>query len=295
MKIRKVILCALIIIGGCSYLSYKGFAKDSYNDADKKSAKTLIQNINKITDKNLNDTISNSKDSSDNIHNKTLKQFQNNDISIESDTQGEYLSFIDNSKKRDIENRSQKSKNISTNALIETSNLKDKATKIVESFISSDTKANLDNKDELVFIGQYPQTDGTIVFKWMRAQNGYQYDSDFAMVIIDQLDGSVVSASKGFFSDKPSNKISISSTNAQRLAKAFAEKESTINATNILRCELKIVNPDYYWTTENMQFNTQSRFAYEVTFNKADFTQQGDASIWIDAQDGSNIGGRQTK
>lgn len=114
------------------------------------------------------------------------------------------------------------------------------------------------------------------------------------MIIIDQIDGKVVSGSKNFFSDKPSNKINISPEAATDIAKTFAKNNSIFNTNSILQCQIKIVNPDFYWTNPTLKLDGTSKYAYEITFSKA-FPITGEASIWIDAENGNNLGGYQTK
>lgn len=292
MKNKKILLFTSIVFGLTCLFSYIGFAQVNKNDMYINSGKNLIQDINKITNENFNEKINTSKDYNDKTHNSTIKQLSNNDICLEYDDQGRYLSFINNLKKDELITRTQKSKNINT-ILDVSSSLKDKATGVVKSFKTTEEK-NSGIEVDLTFIGEFQLPDGTIAFKWARSEEGYKYDADFAMVIIDPIDGSVIAASKSFISDKPSNKINILLDDAIDIAKTFIEKDSLFNVNNILKSELKIVNPNFYWTDPTVNIGNKSKFAYEITFGKAS-PNIGEASIWIDAENGNIIGGQQTK
>lgn len=113
------------------------------------------------------------------------------------------------------------------------------------------------------------------------------------MVIMDPLDGTLVIANKMYKSNSPTNNVKINEDKAIEIASLELKDKNKIDTSKIIKTELKIINPNYYWT--NLILNsTDSKLAYEVTFSKQS-PYEGEASIWIDAEDGTNLGGQQTK
>lgn len=288
-KIIQVFSVIILFIGTISYSVYSA-------EIGEKKSKDIIKSINELSDKKINSNLKKTKQYKDEILDIDIKKFESSDVSVECDKNGEPIIIENKIKKNEILNNTKETSSLymTKETLIseETSinenidNMKYKAEEIVKSL-----NKNRSIEEDFRYLGNDKIMDGTVAFKWARTMNGYEYDRDFYMVVIDPYDEELVVASKICLSEKPTNKINIEEQQAVKLAKEF------INESKVSKCKLKIVNPNYYWTNLNMEWNKESRLAYEVIFDKGNNTElSGEIlAVWIDAETGNQLGGYESK
>lgn len=288
-KIIQVFSVIILFIGTISYSVYSA-------EIGEKKSKDIIKSINELSDKKINSNLKKTKQYKDEILDIDIKKFESSDVSVECDKNGEPIIIENKIKKNEILNNTKETSSLymTKETLIseETSinenidNMKYKAEEIVKSL-----NKNRSIEEDFRYLGNDKIMDGTVAFKWARTMNGYEYDRDFYMVVIDPYDEELVVASKICLLEKPTNKINIEEQQAVKLAKEF------INESKVSKCKLKIVNPNYYWTNLNMEWNKESRLAYEVIFDKGNNTElSGEIlAVWIDAETGNQLGGYESK
>ena len=279
---KKIIVLVIGIFFIIGLISYNVYA----NESGLNSSKNLVKNINKVSDDNLDESIKKTKEYKDDFLKVNISKFESKDVSVECDEDGNPILIENKIKKDEIINmtaKSPKKKKIYTD-----DKLFKKATQLVEKL--NNTKKN---KDELIYLGQSTIMDGTIAFKWARALNGYEYESDFYMVVLDPSDCELVVATKICISDNPDNRIKLKEEEAINIATEIIK----VNQDQVLGCKVKIVNPNYYWSNFNGEQNRETKFAYEVVFNKKPNNESKEEVfvVWIDAENGEELGGYETK
>ncbi|MBE6052797.1 MAG: hypothetical protein E7212_02615 [Clostridium sartagoforme] len=287
---KKIGIIIVTIIMCATMISYSVLAKDNGIDNSKK----LIEDINYITENKLDSSVKRVSESKDSIYDIELEEFESKDLIIDYEKSGNLIMIVDKNKKDEVIKKNKERAIKDKEKLNQLSNdkkikIKEKAEKISKLFNNDNEKL----KESIEFIDEYEIMDGTIAFKWARTENGYKYNEDFIMVIMDPLDGKLVVANKMYKSSSPTNNVKINEEKAAEIASSELEFKNNIDTSKIIKIELKIINPNYYWTNPILT-STDSKLAYEVTFSKKS-PYKGEASIWINAEDGTNLGGEQTK
>jgi len=126
--------------------------------------------------------------------------------------------------------------------------------------------------------------------KWHRKSHGYIFKNDFIIAGIDAKTKELLAYNNCFYSNEPSSfSINIKAATAIENAQATADQNGyTLNG----KASLMIVNPNYRWTDEAMKEpNPDTRLAWVIPFEKPN----GVGEIYIDAENGSLLGGDETK
>lgn len=142
-------------------------------------------------------------------------------------------------------------------------------------------------------------SDGYTAYKWKRTYNGYPYDFDFVMVIVDPVDGDTACASKRFVSNEPTNSVKLDERQAKKLGADFVQKQLPGVTQILLKSEIKVVNlpstetatvfVDVTTPMPMPKFNPETKLAYALTYKK-DKPYPGETEVWIDAENGQFVG-----
>ncbi len=134
-------------------------------------------------------------------------------------------------------------------------------------------------------------------FRWARMLGAIPYQDDTIQIRISPIDGKMLGYGKHFISAPPSNSQVVATkeaaiANAREIAGQLGLSNS---ATITADAELKIVQPTYYWT-ESLDRNIPyvggpTRIAWIVALGEPHERK----NFWIDATDGSLLGGDQVK
>lgn len=133
--------------------------------------------------------------------------------------------------------------------------------------------------------------DGYVSYKWSRTYNNEKFSTDFILLILDPGTGDIVSISKRFNSNIPSNKIKITEGQAQKVAiKYMADKNEPID---IIKTESLIVNPIVDGSANPLSVK-ESKYAFAITFKKIQ-PVPGETIVWVDKADETILGEITTK
>ncbi len=303
MIIKKSKISALLILILALAVGLISMVAAAQNNAPsdpiEKKAKNFIDNIkqNKDGGNNLKSLVDKTKDLSKftnkyQVYNNTWGQnrwiLENDGLLIETDDVGNPITFF-NKVKKDQPPAAKYHGDITR--LTDIKKL-DKKTLLS---IAKDVADKI-SKEEKVLVETTQMNDGYVAYKWSRSLQGYTYDTDFVLVILDPSDGGIVCMSKRFPSKDAAINIKISSDKAVEIAQNELMRNSSIEIFSVVKTELIIVNPNNYWKDKKdlSKFNDNARLAYAVTFKKVE-PNNGEIIIWIDAESGKNIGGTQTR
>lgn len=132
---------------------------------------------------------------------------------------------------------------------------------------------------------------GLVRVVWKRSYKGFSFKNDKVMIDFDPETMEVVGYSNGLLSEEPSSvAVSVNETKALALASEMIENKD-IKTVAGLSANLEITNPNYYWTDAYTgEEPSTTRLSWLVPiFNPQTGQQLGE--IWIDAEDGSILGG----
>lgn len=284
---KRLIIGALFVFSFSILYTYNNYAKGDQvaDDYREKNAinfvtkldvnPTVIKNAN--TESSTNVKFDKKSTSSRNVYKQNRYIFENNQVIVEEDEYGNPITF---------ENKDKKVSPIEKNQLdvpkLDKNKLDNFANKAFAKFNNNDAK--------LVDINN--MHDGYVAYKWARTFNGYKYEQDFILVILDPSDGSIVSMSKRFLSKEPNNNVKINEEEAKRYATKYVG--STNKLGNIIKSEILVVSPINETTKKQKINEINSRLAYAVTFQKL-LPSPGETIIWIDAENGQVLGHVTTK
>lgn len=176
--------------------------------------------------------------------------------------------------------------------------MKDKKTKQgnsnnISPFVANKIATNMFNENALEIANALDSTDkklvettclqdNTIAYKWVRAYNGYEYNFDFILVIVDSESGEIVQASKNFVSKLPSNMdVVINSDKAKENAIKILS-ENGINNPEIIESELKIAN----MRSDDDKLNTNTTLAYCIKFSYNYNSVKANGFLLLDSKTG---------
>lgn len=245
----------------------------------KKNAKDFVENIMNIEKKsNIKNEFNIEYEKKIPLYNMHTLVLENDEVKVELDNKGEPIVYR-NKLKTPLD------KIISTNKKLNKEDLQTKATNVADGF----------GKEKKILIGIEEMFNGYMSYKWARTYDGYNYDLDFVSVTLDTYTGDIILASKMYVSNEPQNKIKLDESAALKIAIKETNKFIDCKIGDLLSNNILIVNPNYKWSenaTSDLVKGT--RLAYAFTFRLKE-PYEGELTLWIDAENGSFLGGTNTK
>ncbi|MBZ9623276.1 hypothetical protein G9F71_010465 [Clostridium sp. FP2] len=218
------------------------------------------------------------------IYDMSVVDMENEEILVKVDENNEPISYINKNitSKKTIANKD-KSLN------------KEELKKIAENVAESLKKSNNTSEENKTFISESNFNNGFISYEWKRTYKGYKYDFDFEVVALDPSTGDVAVASKMFVSKVPEINIKLKQEEAEKIAVESAKEFDGFIVEKIKTKDMVIINPNYRWTSKvTEKLIKDTRLAYTFTFKMVK-PYEGDLIVWIDAKNGSLLGGTITK